>query len=112
MVWVGTDDGFMQVTTDDGKTWQNVTPPAVTSWSRVTTMEASHFDTNEAYATVDRHQLNDFDPHLYRTRDMGKTWQEVTRGFPKGVYLHVVKEDPQRKGLLFAGSERNVYVSF
>jgi hypothetical protein len=75
-------------------------------------MEASHFDASEAYASVDRHQLNDFNPHIYRTKDMGKSWQEVTRGLPAGVYVHVVKEDPMRRGLLFAGTERNVWVSF
>jgi hypothetical protein len=112
MVWIGTDDGFIQVTIDDGKTWQNVTPPAVDAWSRVTTIEASHTDPNEAYASVDRHQLTDFNPHIYRTRDVGKTWQEITKGLPAGVYVHVVKEDPVRKGLLFAGTERNAFVSF
>ena len=112
MVWIGTDDGVIQVSPDDGKTWQNVTPPAVTAWSRVTTIEASHANMNEAYASVDRHQLNDFNPHIFRTRDMGKTWQEITRGLPAGVYVHVIKEDPKRPGLLFAGTERNVWVSF
>jgi photosystem II stability/assembly factor-like uncharacterized protein len=112
MIWIGTDDGYIQVTTDEGKTWQNVTPPAVDAWSRVTGIEASHFDPNEAYATVDRHQLTDFNPHIYRTRDLGKTWQEVTRGLPAGVYVHVIKEDPARKGLLFAGTERQAFVSF
>jgi len=112
LIWIGTDDGLIQVTPDDGKTWQNVTPPAVDAWSRVTTIEASHFDANTAYASVDRHQLTDFNPHIYRTRDLGKSWQEITRGLPPGVYVHVVKEDPQRRGLLFAGTERNVWVSF
>ncbi len=112
LVWIGTDDGLIQVTTDDGATWQNVTPAAITSWSRVTTIEASHFDANEAYASVDRHQLTDFNPHIYRTRDLGKTWQEITRGLPAGVYVHVVKEDPARRGLLFAGTERGAFVSF
>jgi photosystem II stability/assembly factor-like uncharacterized protein len=105
-LWIGTDDGLIQMTRDAGRTWLDVTPPALTAWSRVTMMEGSHFDAAEAYATVDRHQLNDFEPHLYRTRDDGKTWQEVTRGFAKGAYLHTVKEDPGRRGLLFAGSER------
>lgn len=112
MVWIGTDDGLIQVTTDDGQSWQNVTPPAVTAWSRVTTIEASHRVFSEAYASVDRHQLNDFNPHIYRTRDLGKTWQEITHGLPAGAYVHVVKEDPVRPGLLFAGTERNVWVSF
>ena len=112
LIWIGTDDGLIQVTSDDGKTWQNVTPPAVNAWSRITGIEASHSDPNEAYASVDRHQLTDFNPHIYRTRDMGKTWQEITRGLPQGVYVHVIKEDPVRKGLLFAGTERQAFVSF
>ena len=84
MVWIGTDDGVIQVTTNDGKAWQDVTPAALTSWSRITTIEASHSDANEAYASVDRHQLGDFTPHIYRTRDLGKTWQEITHGLPVG----------------------------
>jgi photosystem II stability/assembly factor-like uncharacterized protein len=112
MVWIGTDDGYIQVTTNDGKTWQNVTPPAVTAWSRVTMIEASHFDFNTAYASVDRHQLQDFDPYIYRTRDMGRTWQRISNGLPAGVYVHTVKEDPMREGLLFAGTERGAYISF
>ena len=89
-----------------------MTPAAVTSWSRVTTIEASHFDVNTAYASVDRHQLQDFEPYIYRTRDKGKTWQKITAGLPAGVYVHVVKEDPMRRGLLFAGTERGAFVSF
>jgi photosystem II stability/assembly factor-like uncharacterized protein len=111
MVWVGTDDGFIQVTTDDGKSWQNVTPPAIGPWSRVTMMQASHFDPNVAYASVDRHQLQDFEPYIYRTRDMGKSWQKITQGLPGGVYVHAVKEDPARRGLLFAGTERGAFFS-
>ncbi len=112
MVWAGTDDGLVQVTTDDGRTWTDVTPPDVGPWSRVTTIEASHFDFNTAYASVDRHQLEDFDPHVYRTRDMGRTWDAITTGLPEGVYVHVVREDPERQGLLFAGTERGAFVSF
>jgi hypothetical protein len=111
MVWIGTDDGAIQVTTNDGKTWQNVTPAAVTAWGRVTMMEASHFDVNTAYASVDRHQLQDFEPYIYRTRDMGKTWQAITKGLPAGVYVHTIKEDPKRQGLLFAGTERGAFIS-
>jgi photosystem II stability/assembly factor-like uncharacterized protein len=112
LLWIGTDDGQIQLTTDDGTTWQNVTPSAITSWSRITMMEASHFDANVAYASVDRHQLQDFDPYIYRTRDMGKTWQRISNGLPAGVYVHTVKEDPKRRGLLFAGTERGAYLSF
>ena len=111
LIWIGTDDGLIQLTADDGKTWNNVTPPAITSWSRLTMIEASHYDPSSAYASVDRHQLQDFDPYIYRTRDMGKTWKKITNGLPAGVYVHVVREDPMRRGLLFAGTERGVFAS-
>jgi photosystem II stability/assembly factor-like uncharacterized protein len=111
-IWIGTDDGLIHLTNDDGKTWQNVTPAGLTSWSKVTMLEASHFDVNEAYAAVERHQLQDYEPHIYRTRDSGKTWTEIANGLPKGIYAQTVKEDPERRGLLFAGTERAVYVSF
>jgi photosystem II stability/assembly factor-like uncharacterized protein len=111
MVWVGTDDGSIHVSGNDGRSWQNVTPPALTAWSRVTMLEASHFDFDTAYASVDRHQLQDFEPYIYRTRDMGKTWQRITTGLPAGVYVHSVKEDLVRQGLLFAGSERGAFIS-
>ena len=112
LLWIGTDDGFIQLTQDDGKTWQNVTPNAITAWSRVTMMEASHFDPNTAYASVDRHQLQDFDPYIYRTRDLGQSWQKITNGLPAGVYVHTVKEDPKRRGLLVCGTERGAFLSF
>lgn len=111
MVWIGTDDGLIWRTGDDGRTWQNVTPAALTPWSRVTMLEASHFDANTAYASIDRHQLQDFDPYIYRTRDLGKTWQPIVRGLPRGVYVHSVKEDPKAQGTLFAGTERGAYIS-
>lgn len=112
MVWIGTDDGLIHVTTNDGKSWQNVTPPAVAAWSRITMIEASHRDFSVAYVSVDRHQLQDFEPYIYRTRDLGKSWQKITTGLPAGVYVHTIKEDPSRPGLLFAGTERGVHVSF
>ncbi len=111
-VWVGTDDGLIHRTDDDGKTWANVTPPELTAWSKVVMMDASHFDANEAFAAIDRHRLTDNEPYIYRTRDAGKTWQKITKGLPKGVYLQTVKEDTERKGLLFAGTELSVFVSF
>lgn len=111
LIWIGTDDGYIQLTTDDGKSWKNVTPRAISSWSRVTMMEASHFDQKAAYASVDRHQLQDFNPYIYRTRDLGKTWTRITKGLPSGVYVHTIREDPVRHGLLFCGTERGVYVS-
>ena len=112
LLWIGTDDGLIQLTQDDGKTWQNVTPNAVTAWSRVTMVEASHFDPNAAYASVDRHQLQDFEPYIYRTRDLGQSWQKITNGLPAGVYVHSIKEDPQRRGLLVCGTERGAFLSF
>jgi photosystem II stability/assembly factor-like uncharacterized protein len=111
-IWAGTDDGLIHVTSNAGGYWQNVTPSAIAPWSRITMVEASHFDINTAYASVDRHQLQDFDPYIYRTRDMGRTWQKITKGLPAGTYVHVVKEDPQRRGLLVAGTERGIHVSF
>lgn len=112
MVWIGTDDGYIQVTNDDGKSWENVTPAELTPWSKVVMMEASHFDVNEAYAAIDRHRLEDNEPYIYRTRDAGHTWKKITGGLPAGVYMQTVKEDPQRRGLLFAGTELGVFVSF
>lgn len=111
-VWAGTDDGVIQVTTDDGQTWQNVTPQAMTPWTKVTMIEASHFDAGVAFAAAERHQLEDYEPYIYRTRDEGKTWQKITQGLPAGVYVQTVKEDPFRRGLLFCGTERAVFVSF
>jgi photosystem II stability/assembly factor-like uncharacterized protein len=111
-VWVGTDDGLIHVTRDDGKTWNNVTPPAMTAWSKVSQIEASHFDGQTAYASVDRHRLADNKPYIYRTRDGGKTWQNVVAGIPEGAYVNSVKEDTQVPGLLFACTELRVYVSF
>ncbi len=112
LVWIGTDDGYIQVTHDDGRTWQNVTPAALTPWSKVVMLDASHFDVSTAYAAVDRHRLEDNEPYVYRTRDSGKTWQRITDGLPAGVYLQTVKEDPIRRGVLFAGTELGVFVSF
>ena len=111
-IWVGTDDGLIQVTHNGGKTWQNVTPPSLTAWSKISMLEASHFDANTAYAAVDRHRLDDLRPHIYRTHDGGKTWQQITRGIPDRSFVRVVREDPTRKGLLYAGTETGVFVSF
>ena len=110
-IWAGTDDGLIHVTRDGGKTWTNVTPPDLTAWSKVSIMDAGHFDTQTAYAAVNRIRLDDMRPHIYRTHDGGRTWREIVRGLPNDP-INVVREDPQRKGLLFAGSERAVYVSF
>jgi photosystem II stability/assembly factor-like uncharacterized protein len=110
-IWCGTDDGLIHVTKDGGKTWRNVTPLQITPWSKVSLMDASHTDANTAYAAVNRIRLDDMKPHIYKTTDGGKTWIEIVKGLPNDP-INVVKEDPIRKGLLFAGSERAVYVSF
>src|SRR5260370_6718179 len=111
-MWAGTDDGLIQVTRDEGKTWENVTPPELTPWSKVTHIEASHSDAGTAYAAVDRHRLDDYQAYLYRTRDFGKTWQRVSNGIPEGSFLNCVREDPVRKGLLYACTGNGVYASF
>ena len=111
-VWVGTDDGLIHVTRDDGKTWKDVTPPAMTAWSKVSQIEAGHFDAETAYASVDRHRIADNKPYIYRTHDGGKTWQNVVAAIPEGAYVNSVKEDTQAKGLLNAATELRVYVSF
>jgi hypothetical protein len=110
-IWCGTDDGLIHVTRDGGKTWKNVTPPGITSWSKVSLMDAGHFDANTAYAAVNRIRCDDMHPHIYKTNDGGKTWKEIVNGLPNDP-INVVREDPIRKGLVFAGSERAVYVSF
>ncbi|MBZ5856991.1 WD40/YVTN/BNR-like repeat-containing protein [Flavihumibacter profundi] len=110
-IWAGTDDGYIQVTHDGGTSWTNVTPPQVTSWSKVSMLEASHTDVNTAYAAVNRIRCDDLHPHIYKTNDGGKTWKEIVNGLPDDP-INTIREDPERKGLLFAGSERKVEVSF
>ncbi len=112
LIWVGSDTGLIHLTRDGGKNWTNVTPKGVSDWSKISLIEASHFDPAEAYAAVDRHELDDQKPYLYRTRDYGATWQLITNGLMEPAFLNVVREDPQTRGLLFAGTEFGVCVSF
>jgi photosystem II stability/assembly factor-like uncharacterized protein len=112
VIWCGTDDGLIHRTPDGGKTWSNVTPPDVTSWSKISILDAGRFDAATAYAAVNRIRLDDLRPHIYRTHDAGKTWTEIVKGLPSCDPVNTVREDPIRKGLLFAGTERAVYVSF
>lgn len=111
-IWCGTNDGLVWLSRDDGKRWDDVTPKELTPWSSVAMIEASHFDAGTAFLAVDRHRLDDVAPHIYRTRDAGKTWEVVTLGIPVGSYVNAVREDPVRRGLLYAGTETGVFVSF
>ncbi|MGH9440947.1 MAG: WD40/YVTN/BNR-like repeat-containing protein [Thermoanaerobaculia bacterium] len=111
-IWCGTDDGLVWRTPNEGKKWINVTPKGLTPWSKIAMIEASRFDADTAYAAIDRHRLDDFHPHIARTRDGGRSWNEVVSGLPAGAFVHVVREDPVRRGLLYAGTETGVFVSF
>ncbi len=111
-IWAGTDDGLIQLTRDAGKTWKNVTPPQLKPWSKVSMIEASHFEAGTAFAAINSFRLDDLRPHIYFTRNFGATWREITAGMPENAPSNVVREDPARKGLLFAGTETSVYVSF
>jgi len=111
VLWAGTDDGLIHVTRDGGKTWKNVTPSELTPWSKVSQLDASHFDDDTVYAAINRFRLDDQHPHIYRTHDGGTTWKEIVRGLPDGP-VNTVREDAVRKGLLYAGTEVAVYVSF
>jgi photosystem II stability/assembly factor-like uncharacterized protein len=111
LIWAGSDTGLIHITRDGGKNWKNVTPPGLSDWSRISLIEASHFDPAIAYAAVDRALLDDQTPYIYRTRDYGATWQLITNGLAAPAFLRAVREDPQSKGLLFAGTEFGVYVS-
>ena len=112
LIWAGSDTGLIHLTRDGGKNWKDVTPQGLSDWSKISLIEASHFDPAVAYAAVDRGRLDDQMPYIYRTRDYGATWQRITDGMTAPAFLRAVREDPQSKGLLFAGTEFGVYVSF
>jgi photosystem II stability/assembly factor-like uncharacterized protein len=112
LLWAGTDDGLVWLTRDDGKSWTNVTPKAMPEWSMISIVEASPHDAGTAYLAVDRHKLDDLRPYIFRTSDFGKTWTRVNTGIPDGAYVRSVREDPKRKGLLYAGAETGPYISF
>jgi photosystem II stability/assembly factor-like uncharacterized protein len=109
--WAGTDDGFVWTTHDHGKNWKNITPPSLTPWSKVTQIEASHFDDNSAYLSVSRMRIDDMHPYLFRTHDGGATWQSIAAGLPDGSPVDSVREDPIRKGMLYAATETAVWMS-
>jgi photosystem II stability/assembly factor-like uncharacterized protein len=110
-LWAGTDDGLVHVTTDDGQHWSKVTPK-MPEWSTVSLIDPSPHDANTAYVAVDRHKLDDFKPYIFKTSDLGKTWSTIVTGIPEGAYVHAVREDPKKRGLLYAGTELGVFVSF
>src|SRR5262245_1064194 len=111
-IWVGTDDGLIHVTSDGGTTWNDVTPPDLKPWMKVSIIDAGRFDAQTAYAAINTLRLDDLRPYIYRTHDGGKSWTRITNGLPDGAPVDAVREDPKRKGLLFAGTEHEVHVSF
>ncbi len=111
IIWAGTDDGLVHITTNGGNTWENVTPPALTSWDKISQIDASHFNSGTAYIAVNAIRKNDMKPHIYKTHDFGKNWSEVVSGMNPSGPVNVVREDHKQQGLLFAGTERAVYFS-
>ena len=112
VIWVGSDDGLVHVTRDGGKSWQNVTPPGMPEWIQINSIDASSFEAGTAYVAATAYKLDDFKPYLFKTSDYGKTWKKITSGIPAGAFTRVVREDPNRRGLLYAGTETGLHVSF
>jgi len=112
LIWVGTDDGLVQITRDGGRNWANITPKDLPEWSRISQIDASPHEAGTAYVAVDRHQNDDMTPWIYKTNDYGKTWTKVVKGIPDNTFVRVVREDPKKPGLLYAGTETGVFVSF
>ena len=112
VIWAGSDDGLVNITRDGGKTWKNVTPAGLGEWARISMIDASNFAAGTAYLAANRYQLDDMQPYLYKTSDYGATWTPITSGIPATEFTRVVREDPERRGLLYAGTERGVWVSF
>ncbi len=112
LIWAGTDDGLVHITRDGGQHWENVTPKAMPDWGTVSMIEASPTEAGTAYMAVERHKMDDFTPYIFKTTDFGKSWTKLVNGIPSDDYVHAVRIDPKRPGLLFAGTEKGVYVSF
>ena len=112
VIWAGSDDGLVQITRDGGRTWKNVTPPSLPEWARISMIEASNFASGTAYVAANRYQLDDMRPYLFKTNDYGATWKAITNGIPATEFTRVLREDSERAGLLYAGTERSVWVSF
>ncbi len=112
ILWAGSDDGLVHLTRDGGQTWVNITPKDLPPWSLISMIETSTFNPGTAYLAVDRHELDDYKPYIYKTEDFGRTWKKITHGLPEDTFIRVVREDPKRRGLLYAGSETGVFISF
>jgi hypothetical protein len=112
LIWVGTDDGLVHITRDGGQNWSNITPKDLPDWSRISLIDPSPHDAGTAYVAVDRHQSDDMHPYIYKTNDYGKTWVKIVKGIPENTFARAVREDPKKRGLLYAGTETGVYVSF
>ncbi|MGE5340507.1 MAG: WD40/YVTN/BNR-like repeat-containing protein [Candidatus Omnitrophota bacterium] len=111
LFWAGSDDGLIHVSTDNGKTWEQVTPKNIPEWALISIIEPSHYDPGTAYVAATRYKLDDYRPYLLMTQDYGKTWKIITTGIPANDFTRVIREDPNRKGILYAGTESGVYVS-
>ncbi|MGX1928232.1 WD40/YVTN/BNR-like repeat-containing protein [Flagellimonas sp. 2504JD4-2] len=112
LLWVGSDDGLIHLTKDGGRTWENVTPPNMPEWNMINSIEPSAFDEGTCYVAATRYKLGDFRPYLYKTTDFGKTWSKITNGIDAEHFTRALREDPKRKGLLYAGTETGMYISF
>ncbi len=112
VLWAGSDDGLVHLSQDGGESWQNVTPPDLPEWALISIIDASPHDAGTAYVAATRYKSDDFAPYLYKTNDFGKTWTKIVNGIPADDFTRVIREDPQRKGLLYAGTETGLYVSF
>jgi photosystem II stability/assembly factor-like uncharacterized protein len=112
LIWAGTDDGLIQITRDGGKNWSNVTPKDLPEWSRVSLIDASPHDAGTAYLAIDRHQNDELRPYIYKTNDYGKSWTKIVNGIPENTFARAVREDPKKRGLLYAGTETGMFVSF
>src|SRR5436853_3849259 len=114
LIWSGSDDGLVQLTRDGGKKWENVTPPTsqMPEWIQINSLDASPHDAGTCYVAATMYKWDDYKPYLYKTKDYGKTWKKITNGIPDGAFTRVIREDPNRRGLLYAGTETGIYISF
>ncbi len=112
ILWAGSDDGLIHITKDGGENWKNITPKKMPEWGLISMIEPSTFDAGTAYIAVDCHELDDFNPYIYKTENFGQSWKKISDDFPQKTFVRVVREDPERKGLLYAGTETGMFVSF